>query len=238
MKLVEQNCLHCKYARNCIPKGLPIENVANYLSVPIRQALSSKGVTLFSEREKANSFYRVIHGSLKLSSTNIEGDEHIYGLPMSGDIVALDAYSEEEFHYTASAMTPTVVCKIPYKHLEFAMGEDASIQTNFYKLMSSSINEAREQKNGLSGQKKACKKQLLVGFLLKSSLKLTPKGKGQFLLPMKFSDVASYLGLTSEHISRTLAKLVTAGYITKSGKLIEIINREKLEYLYLKGFNE
>lgn len=181
-----------------------------------------KGEQLFLNSEKVNNFYVLLQGSLKLSVSNVEGEEIIIQIVNSGQFVA-DLFSDK-FLSDAYALKDSIVLSLPIKNLSQYLAENSLLMKNF---LTESALRNRSLFNRITHLKLDNAKQRVANFLLHSAFE-GGKKKAEFLLDLDKNVIATYLGLRPETLSRVLKQLSDDGEIFLESKKIKLIRKDSL----------
>lgn len=167
------------------------------------------GQVIFEEGEEADYGYNISSGEVRLYKLLPDGRRQITGFLGEGDflgLVANDAYA-----YGAEAMTEVELCCMRLSNLERLIADIPPVREKLLDMSRDELAAAQEQML-LLGRKTAREK--LLSFLLHRYEHTDPKPANQKLtLPMSRTDIADYLGLTIETVSRTFTSLRDEGLI-------------------------
>ncbi|MFQ5546322.1 MAG: helix-turn-helix domain-containing protein, partial [Acidiferrobacterales bacterium] len=132
-----------------------------------------------------------------------------------------------EYRATASALETASVCTIPFDGLQNLADHLPSLNHQLHKIMSQRISRDQETLL-LLGDKSAHER--LATFLLNISSRFAERGfsPSEFNLSMSRQDIANYLGLTLETISRTFSQFQKEGVLDVDRRLIRIVDRAHL----------
>jgi CRP/FNR family transcriptional regulator, anaerobic regulatory protein len=183
---------------------------------------------IFDEADPADYVFNVTGGAVKIYKLLPDGRRQITGFLMPGDFLGLthkDAYA-----YSAEALVPTKLCRLPRRKLEGLLDEMPKLEQRLLGMASHELAAAQDQMM-LLGRKSA--KERVVSFLLMMSAAAVRRGKpgDPVGLPMNRSDIADYLGLTIETVSRTFTQLRTQ-------KLIELMDEKQVRLLKPEALRE
>jgi len=181
------------------------------------------GSTLFAEGDDADGIYEVVSGMLRLYKLLPDGRRQITGFLGTGQILGL---APEGAHvYTAEAITEVTVCRYPRVGFDRLIDEVPGLARRLLAVASHELRAAQDQML-LLGRKAAAEK--VASFLL---LMAEQQGSQvEVAVPMARSDIADYLGLTTETVSRTFTKLKNEGLIAlPTPNHVEIRDRDALE---------
>ena len=167
--------------------------------------------TIFSEGEAADALYNVTSGTVKLYKLLPDGRRQITGFLVTGDFLGLAV--NESYAYTAETVTSSSVCRFPRRKIDALMDEFPKMQRRLFSMASNELAAAQDQML-LLGRKTA--KEKICSFLLMLSQRAARRGhkENPVYVPMSRADIADYLGLTTETVSRTFTQLKTAGAIS------------------------
>ena len=155
---------------------------------------------IFGQGEDAEYFYRVVSGAVREMRFSSDGRRQILAFCLPGDIFGLDL--GEVYTLSAEAVCDAEIVMVRRSLAEKAAAEDAQAARCWLRHASASLSKAREHALIL-GRKGA--NERLAAFLLEMSSRCI---RNQDLdLPMSRSDIADYLGLTIESVSRSFTSM-------------------------------
>jgi CRP/FNR family transcriptional regulator len=171
------------------------------------------GTELSGEAEPVESYSNVLSGVVKLTKTLKDGRQQIVGLQFAPDFLGRPFKAESDMN--AEAATTVSVCSFPKAAVERMMKESPELEHRLLNQTLKELDEAREWMVTL-GRKTAAEK--VATFLLLIARNIDPTAgadmrSAAFDLPLTRSDIADFLGLTIETVSRQLTKLRTQGVI-------------------------
>ncbi|AUG51633.1 cyclic nucleotide-binding domain-containing protein [Thalassospira marina] len=185
--------------------------------------------TIFHEAEDADYVFNVTSGSVKLYKLLGDGRRQITGFLFAGDFLGLAL--NQSYSYTAEAIEPVTACRFPRQKLERLFDEFPRLEKRMLGMAVDELAAAQDQML-LLGRKTA--KEKVASFLLMLARRQEHRGldTDAIEVPMSRSDIADYLGLTIETVSRTLTQLRKEATISlKDNKHIEAIGMDMLEDL-------
>lgn len=181
------------------------------------QMVLGKGEELFAEGEGAEFFYQVVSGAIRSYKLLSDGRRQIDAFHLRGDIFGLEAGSEHRF--SAEAIGDATVVAYRRSRLGALIQDDAAFRDRIMTATLRSLERAQDHML-LLGRKTAQEKVATFLLLLASragNLGCSHSEKMQFArfkLPLTRADMADYLGLTLETVSRQITKLKTSHLIT------------------------
>jgi CRP/FNR family transcriptional regulator len=184
------------------------------------------GETLFTEGDEADSVYEVVSGMLRLYKLLPDGRRLITGFRSTGHLLGLAPECIRV--YAAAAITEVTVCRYKRTAFERLIDEVPGFAKRLLTMASDELRAAQDRML-LLGRKSASEK--VASFILLMADRQGRDSVEAVHIPMTRNDIADYLGLTIETVSRTLSKLRQNGLIALPPAQIEILDREELEAL-------
>ena len=164
-------------------------------------------------------------------STDKQGHQQLVGFRFPGELLGDEALAIPSHPVTALALTDASICVIPLEVIQDISRTIPAFQQAFLTLIIQQCYLAHQQLSDYVALKSADQK--LAAFLmhlLKRNTRLNNDPE-TLQLPMSRTDIASYLGLRHETLSRTLGKFQQHGLILLKGKKITLLHRANLESL-------
>jgi CRP/FNR family transcriptional regulator, anaerobic regulatory protein len=159
---------------------------------------------LFTEGDPKSHVYRVTSGAICLYRVLTDGRRQVIEFALEGDVIGM-GYAPIE-SCSAQAMGPTRVSCFPVAILLKAAAQDCSIALGLYEALSRDL--AAAQKHLLCVGKRSATERL-ASFLVNLSRRSEERGGDPVLIKLAMTrvDIADFLGLTIETVSRTFTKL-------------------------------
>ena len=176
-----------------------------------------------------STYSNILSGVVKLTKLMADGRQQIVGLQFAPDF--LGRPFKRQLGVTAEAATDVRVCSFPAHILETMIAESPELEHKLHEQALKELDEAREWMLTL-GRKTASEK--VASFLLMIAANIDPEAGTdercvRFQLPLKRSDIADFLGLTIETVSRQITKLRKQGIIqVENNRTVSIINLSRL----------
>ena len=176
---------------------------------------------VYGEGEPADYLYTVTSGCVRTTKIINDGRRQIGAFYLPGDVFGLEAGAEHTF--SAEALAPTTVRIVKRAALALRAAGDSEMASQLLNLTVAELQ--RVQSRVLLLIKSA--QERVVGFLLEMASRV--KSVSEIDLPMCRQDIADYLGLTIETVSRTLTQLEAAAAIAlPTSRRIVLRNRPAL----------
>lgn len=222
----DAHCDVCNASRLCLPIGLDPVNWIRFDDLVGQRRRIPRGAYLYRAGQPLRNLHAVRCGYFKTRRPGPAG-EQVTGFQMGGELLGMDAIGSGVHSADAVALDDSVVCNISYAALERLFEEAPGLQRRFARLMSEEIDRDLHLALML-GHMRA--EQRLATFLVDTGAAYAARGYSatQFQLRMPREDIASYLGLTIESISRLLARFTKLGLITVDKRTIVLLDPIRL----------
>jgi CRP/FNR family transcriptional regulator len=180
----------------------PIENFAT-------------GAALFWEGDQVKHVFEVVEGVLRIFKILSDGRRAITGFLYPGDLVGVSM--RDVYLYNAEAVTPVKVRRFASASFQEAINVSPELRPQLFAKLCDEMAAAQDQMVLLS-RKNA--EERICTFLLLLAKRVSPDNNlsMNIEIPMTRLDMADYLGLTIETVSRTITSLIGRGIITQSGR--------------------
>jgi CRP/FNR family nitrogen fixation transcriptional regulator len=188
-----------------------------------------RGAEVFGEAETAEYVYQVIDGAIRSYKLLSDGRRQIGAFHLIGDVFGLENSGVHWF--TAEAIVDTTVRLVKRVSLVHVAESDATVARDLLNMTATNLKHAEDHML-LLGRKTSLER--VVAFLLEMDHRLT--AAGVMALPMGRRDIADYLGLTIETVSRALSALHDRGilgFLGQTQRQIILLDRPRLAELDL-----
>lgn len=173
------------------------------------------GQALFWEGDRSEFVYKLLHGAIKGYKLLSNGRSQIARFAIGGDLLGHPAF--DSYVYTAEALSRCEVLQFPRRRFELTAEQDPQLRKALGALLAQELHETQKQVL-LLGRMAAMERvsQFLVDFAERAGGPIRPDAEGgaQLVeLPMTRADIADYLGLTIETVSRIFSRFRRGGLI-------------------------
>jgi len=195
-----------------------------------RRALS-KNQHLYRRGDAADEIYVVLSGSLKAYCFTSDGDEEVIRFYFPADPFGTDGFHANERATSVMALETSIVSSLSMQVLQDFIQEDRTLRNKCYRLLSRMIKEERDFTEML---RRSNAEQRVAAFLLHIREYQCPDSKSdktplcQIQVPMTRRDVANYLGLSVETVSRAFSRLRQKRAIRMMGHQLELTDLLRL----------
>jgi CRP/FNR family transcriptional regulator, nitrogen fixation regulation protein len=179
---------------------------------------------IYGENEPADYVYKVVSGTVRTYKVLVDGRRQIGGFYLPGDMFGLE--TSDEHTLSAEAITDCKVLVIKRSAVVTVAAEDSEVARQMWELTARELQRAQDRILVLikSAQER------VAGFLLEMADRMAQGAAIE--LPMSRQDIADYLGLTIETVSRTLSQLERCATIElPTSRRIVLRNRSALSRL-------
>jgi len=221
------SCKQCGLFDLCFAHEIAEARRAELDAIVRRQRSLGRESHLFHAGQQLKSICVVQSGTVKTYQLSSEGEEIVTGFHLPGELIGLDAIGKERHPEFAVALDDSRYCEIPFRDFRRILDESPSLNRLMLKLLSIDMSETRELLL-IIGRMDA--RARVAIFLLNLSRRLHSRGEDgtRFRLSMDRRDIANYLGLTIETVSRTLSWMQKEQMLGVRGKLVQLLDPEAL----------
>ncbi|MBU3594543.1 Crp/Fnr family transcriptional regulator [Polynucleobacter sp. 71A-WALBACH] len=196
----------------------------------VKKIKIKSGDPIFHNGDPIHALYNVRVGFLKVEYSLPNGHHQVNHFATQGTLVGTDGIADGKHRLDAIAITDGELCSIDFVRIQSLMKAEAALQEAIGHSMSKEINRTQEHLFSLGSHST---EQKIAHFLIDLHDKLgeTYSRLDSLRLPMKREDLKSYLGMTSESLSRGLTSLEKNHYFQIRNREISAIDYGKLQQL-------
>ncbi|MCL6707793.1 Crp/Fnr family transcriptional regulator [Pseudomonas sp. R2.Fl] len=186
------------------------------------------GNEVIGQGESIDSYSNILRGVVKLSKMMADGRQQIVGLQFAPDFMGRPFI--EESTVTAEAATDTEICCFPRALIDRLVAEAPDFERRLYDQSLKELDEARDWMLTL-GRKTAQEKVASFLYLIASHADPEQGHTTTFDLPLSRADIADFLGLTIETVSRQMTKLRKDGVVViENNRHVIVPSIDRLNY--------
>ncbi len=224
-------CDNCALDDVCRPIAIGGSTLPLVHDIMGRREPVSAGDFLYRKGEPLTAIYAVTSGTIKVQQTTDAGRAQVLGFRFPGELFGEEAIYPSEYSLDALAVDDASVCRIPMQEFDELAEKIPLFQKKLIKLIGRQCYVAQRQLAACVARNSA--EERLSAFMLnvaeRNSIHYQPGNEIQ--LAMSRDDIANFLGLRRETLSRTLTKLQKSGLISVRGKVVEILDIKELRLL-------
>lgn len=228
------SCSSCRLNELCLPIALNKNEIHQLDEIVERNRPYKKGEHLYRQSDEFKSVYAVRSGSFKSYMVSGSGHGRVTGFYLPGEIIGMDGIASKHYANSTQSMEHSSICEIPFSQLEKLSHELPSLQHHFFAIMANEIAKDQQIHTILSSY---TAEERTASFLLGLSARYSRVGLSavRFHLPMTRGDIAEYLGLTVETISRIFTSLQKKGFIEVNNREIKLLDIEALRAIIISA---
>lgn len=182
------------------------------------------GSHIFREGDAFNAIAAVREGTVKTWRVDRDGREQVLGFHLPGEVIGLSAIDGERYPCNADALDSVQLCRFSFTKVATLATRLPGLQRELFRLLSRDITHAERLAADLPADAR------LAGFLLDLSSRMS-KTDGvidRLRLSMPRADIANYLRLAPETVSRLFRRFRDDSLLRVRGREIEITDRRRL----------
>lgn len=227
---LRRSCKACALYELCLPAGISAEDLTQLdATIRDRRALNRGGV-LYRNGEPFTALYVVRSGALKTFVQNADGDLQVLGFHLPGDIIGFDALATD-FHVSqAEALERSSLCELPYAKLQQVTHDVPALQRQLMRVISREVVSEHEHLVMMGKQQTLAQLASFLKSIADRHARLS-RDNTVLTLPMSRMDIANYLGLVVETVSRTFTRMEDLGVLAVNRKQVRILRPDLLAEL-------
>ncbi|MEO8010072.1 MAG: helix-turn-helix domain-containing protein [Dokdonella sp.] len=217
-------CSTCAFSQACLDEGMDKASLLDLHMLVEHIGPLHQGDHVFREGERFDAIAAVRAGTVKTYMIDPDGREHVLGFHLPGEIIGLNAIDGDHFPCNAIALDTVMLCRFSFPKLTVLASRLPRLQMQLFKLMSRDIGRALLLAGDWSAD------QRMAAFIIELSRRLAARGFSatRFRLTMARTDIANYLRLAPETVSRVLKRLQDDGLLSVERREMEILDMDKL----------
>lgn len=220
-------CSTCAFSAACLKHGYDKSQLRELHVLVEHTEPYHEGEYIFKEGDRFDAIAAVRSGTVKTSVNDIEGREQVQGFFLPGEVIGLSGISEARYPSNAVALESVILCRFSFSSIAMLATRMPGLQQQLFRLLSQDINKAALLAGNYSADAR------MAAFLISLSRRYAARGfsPNRFRLTMTRTDIANYLRLASESVSRGLRRLQDDGLVRVDRREIELLDRPALECL-------
>ena len=227
---LRKSCEQCSLKVLCLPASIGHDDIERLDGIVRSRRPLQRGDSLFRAGDPLASLFVAREGAFKTTAIDEHGESQVIGFHLPGELMGLDALGPGRHACDAEALTQASVCEVPLNQLESVAAQVPGLQHQLLRIIGQSIG--RDQSHlEMMGRRHAAERMAMFLHGLSERYRALGRSSHMFMLPMSREDIASYLGLVIETVSRTLSKFQDDGLITVRGRQLEILKPHELSGL-------
>lgn len=231
---LRHSCNQCTLQQLCLAGGMSPDDIDVLEGLVERRRPLQRGETVYRAGAPMNALFVARDGALKTTSLGEQGDEQVIGFHLPGELVGLDGLGSGRYRCTTVALEPATLCEVPFEQLETLAARIPSLQHQLMRVIGRSMGRDQDHIEML-GRRHATERVALFLHSFSERLRQLSRPHLAFSLAMTREEIASYLGLVIETVSRTFSRLQEDGIIEVKGRKVRLIDPQRLSQLVHEG---
>ena len=220
-------CSTCAFSQACLSQGMDKSALMDLHVLVEHIGPFHAGDHIFREGDPFEAIAAVRAGTVKTYVVDRDGHEHVLGFHLPGEVIGLNAIDGEHYPCNAVALDTVMLCRFSFPKIAVLAARLPGLQRQLFRLLSRDIGRAALLAGDWSAD------QRMAAFLVGLSRRLAARGfsPNRFQLTMARTDIANYLRLAPETVSRVLRRFQQDGLLGVDRRELELLDRDALEAL-------
>jgi CRP/FNR family transcriptional regulator, anaerobic regulatory protein len=220
-------CSTCAFASACAAEGYDKSALLELHCLVEHVGPYAAGDFLFREGETFNAIAAVRAGTVKTFTVDAHGREQVLGFFLAGEVIGLNAIHSARFPCNAVALDTVTLCRFSFPRMATLAGRMPGLQSQLFRLLSQDIHKAALLAGDFSADER------MAAFLVSFSRRYAARGFSptRFHLAMSRTDIANYLRLAAETVSRVMRRFADEGLLAVDRRDFELLDLPRLEAL-------
>lgn len=231
---LRHNCSQCSLQQLCVGGGVQPDDLERLDGLVKKRRPMVRGDALYRAGAPLQALFVAREGTFKTVALSEQGDEQVIGYHLPGELMGLDGLGHGRHRCETAALEAATVCEIPFTELGRIAAEIPSLQSQLLRVMGQSMARDHDHLEML-GRRHATERVALFLHGMSERLRQLSRPHLSFNLTMSREEIASYLGLVIETVSRTFSRLQDEGIIKVGGRKISLLDPARLGNLVHSG---
>ena len=220
-------CSTCAFSDACLSQGYDKSALVDLHVLVEHVGPLREGEHIFREGDEFNAIAAVRAGTVKTYVLDASGHEQVLGFHLPGEIIGLNAISQSRYPCNAVALDTVMLCRFSFPKMALLATRMPGLQAQLFRLLSEDIGKASLLAGDFSADER------MAAFLVALSRRFARRGFSatRLHLTMTRTDIANYLRLAPETVSRVLKRMQDDGVLSVDRREVELLRRDALEEL-------
>lgn len=224
---LRRSCGACALHELCLPVGIGADDLEKLDATVRDKRALDRGKTLFRQGESFHALYVVRSGSLKSFVESPGGDVQLLGFHLPGEIVGIDGLTSDHHMCSVEALERSSICELPYAQLQHVTGAVPALHRQLMRVVSREM-VAEHGHLVMMGRQQAQERLAIFLHGLADRYARLSRDSSTLTLSMSRYDIANYLGLVMETVSRLFSRMEAAGILGVNRKAVRILRPDLL----------
>lgn len=220
-------CSTCAFSAACMERGYDKAHLRELHVLVEHIGPFREGEHIFREGDSFNAIAAVRGGTVKTYVNDAEGREQVLGFFLPGEVIGLNAISQGHYPCNAVALDSVVLCRFSFPNIAALASRMPGLQQQLFRLLSLDIGKASLLAGNFTADER------MAAFLVALSRRFAARGFSakRFRLSMTRTDIANYLRLAPETVSRVLSRFQDDALLRVERRDVELLQPTQLEEL-------
>lgn len=220
-------CSTCAFSSACLEQGYDKAELRDLHVLVEHVGPFREGEHVFREGDPFTAIAAVRAGTVKTYVIDATGREQVQGFFLPGEVIGLNAISQSRYPCNAVALDTVMLCRFSFPMMATLATRMPGLQQQLFRLLSQDIGKAALLAGDYSADER------MAAFLVAMSRRYAVRGFSaqRFHLTMARTDIANYLRLAAETVSRVLRRFQDEGLLRIDRRELELLDRPRLEHL-------
>lgn len=220
----ETFCTRCAFSSACVAAGYGKTDLRELHCLVEHTGTVDTGEHVFRTGDAFRAIYAVRAGMVKTALVDADGNEQVLGFYLPGEVVGLNGIYPEHYPCDAVALEPSEFCRFSFPAMSALAQRVPSVQQHLFRLLSKELGTA----SLLAGDHSADER--MAAFLIDLGERYAFRGMSstKFRLSMSRADIANYLRLAAETVSRVLGRFREQNLLKINGRRVEILDPDAM----------
>lgn len=211
-------CSTCAFSAACLSEGMDKRELRELHVLVEHVGPLAAGTGIFREGQTFDAIAAVREGTVKTWRVDREGREQVLGFHLPGEVIGLSAIDTARYPCNADALDAVQLCRFSFPRIATLAARLPGLQKELFRLLSRDIGHAERMAADQSADAR------LAAFILELGGRLSRTGVPvqSFRLAMSRTDIANYLRLAPETVSRLFRRFQDDGLLRVRGRELEI----------------
>ena len=220
-------CSTCAFSQACLSEGMDKRALMDLHVLVEHVGPLRAGEHVFREGDPFGAIAAVRAGTVKTYQIDRNGHEQVLGFHLPGEVIGLNAIHGDRYPCNAIALDTVMLCRFSFPKMALLATRMPGLQAQLFRLLSQDIGKAALLAGDYSAD------QRMAAFLVALSRRFAQRGFSatRLHLTMSRTDIANYLRLAPETVSRVLKRLQEDRLIRVERRELEILDPARIEEL-------
>lgn len=224
---LRRSCAKCSLHQLCLPAGVSAQELERLQRIVQRNRRIKRGERLFWPGAPLAGVFVARDGAFKTTVMDESGEEQVLGFHLPGEVIGLDAMGTGVHRCEAVALADAEVCEIPFDQLTAVAAQLPSLQQQLMRVIGQGVDRDQDHL-GVLVRRQASERVALFLHGLGERLRTAGLSPTRFRLPMSREDIARFLGLALETVSRGFTRLQDDAVIEVTGRQVNVVDPDRL----------